>query len=339
MTITLFSVVQGLVLGLEYGLLALGLVLIYRTNRVLNFAHGQLGVVAAVLLLKLTRDLGIFYWPSLFFVLAIAAIVGGVSELLLRRLFARPRVLVMVATIGLAQVLYLLTLLPIVAPHDLFVPYPLPFHITLHIGGGILPPGQVAALIVAPLAAFGLAAFLRFSPYGLAMRAMSENADSARLSGVRVRRMSTIAWMIAGLLSAITAILDAPGQATALKEALPPGLLLRALAAALIAGMANFTVAFLAGIGIGIVEQVLNYNLVGDEHKTAEIILFLFVVILVVLMARVRRLQRGHREEERSSWPSGGESCSFSAPWSPPSCRSSFRPDGRSSKRASACTR
>ena len=61
MQITLFSVAQGLVAGLLYGLLALGLVLLYRTSRVLNFAHGQLGVVAAVFLLKLTNDLGIFY--------------------------------------------------------------------------------------------------------------------------------------------------------------------------------------------------------------------------------------------------------------------------------------
>ncbi len=223
----------------------------------------------------------------------------------------RPRVLMMVATIGLSQVLFLLTLLPFVAPKDLFVPYPLPFDWTLHIGGGILQPGEVATLIVAPLVALGLALFLRYSPWGLAMRAMSENTDSARLSGVWVRRMSTLAWMIAGLLSAITAILDAPGQSSALKEALPPGLLLRALAAALIAGMASFGVAFLAGIGIGIVEQVLNYNLVGDEHKTAEIILWLLVLIMVVLVVRVRRLQRGPRTEERSSWASGGESGHF----------------------------
>ena len=99
---------QGLVTGLLYGLLALGLVLLYRTNRVLNFAQGQLGVVAAVFLLKLTRDLEHPYWPSLLVVLVLAAALGALCELLLRRLFNRPRVLVMVATIGLSQVLFLL---------------------------------------------------------------------------------------------------------------------------------------------------------------------------------------------------------------------------------------
>jgi ABC-type branched-subunit amino acid transport system permease subunit len=305
--ITLFSVVQGLVAGLLYGLLALGLVLLYRTTRVLNFAQGQLGVVAAVFLLKLTFDLDLPYWPALVTVLVLAAALGALCELLLRRLFDRPRVIVMVATIGLSQVLFLFTVLPFVAPSSFFAPYPVPFDTTLHVGGGILQPGDVATLIVAPLVALGLAAFLRYSPWGLGMRAMAENSDSARLSGIWVKRMSTLAWAIAGLLSAITAILGAPGKATALEEALPPGLLLRALAAALIAGMTSFTIAFIAGVGIGIVEQVVNFNLVGDPNKTSITTFLLFVLILVILIVRVGRLQRGPRGEERSSWGAGGE--------------------------------
>jgi len=308
MEITLFSIVQGLVAGLLYGLLALGLVLLYRTTRVLNFAQGQLGVVAAVFLLKLTFDLDIPYWPALVTVLVLAACLGALCELLLRRLFDRPRVIVMVATIGLSQVLFLFTVLPFVAPTSFFAPYPLPFSTTMHVGGGILQPGDVTTLVVAPLVALALALFLRYSPWGLGMRAMAENSDSARLSGVWVKRMSMLAWAIAGLLSAITAILGAPGKASALEEALPPGLLLRALAAALIAGMTSFTIAFVAGIAIGIVEQVVSYNLVGDPNKTSITTFLLFALILVVLVVRVRRLQRGPRGDERSSWGLGGES-------------------------------
>lgn len=308
MEITLFSVLQGLVTGLLYGLLALGLVLIYRTNRIINFAHGQLGVVVAVFLLKLTRDLDLPYWPSLLTCLALAAALGALSELLLRRLGSRPRVIVMVATIGLSQVLFLFTVLPFVAPDDFFVPYPVAVSGTWEVGGGILQAGDLMILVVAPLVALGLAAFMRFSPWGLGMRAMAENADSARLSGVWVKRMSTLAWAIAGLLSAITAILHAPRQSSALQEALPPGLLLRALAAALIAGMTSLTGAFLAGIGIGIAEQVASYNLVGDPNSTALITFWLFAVILLVLLVRVGRLRRDPRTEERSSWAIGGES-------------------------------
>ena len=308
MQITTFSVLQGVIAGLQYGLLALGLVLIYRTNRIINFAHGQLGVVLAIFLLKLTRDLNIPYFPSLIACLALAAGLGALTELLLRRVFKRPRVLVMVATIGISEVLFLLTLLPFVAPNDVFVPYPTPFHWTWNVGGGILTPADTTILIIAPIVAIALAAFFRFSPWGLGMRAMSENADSARLSGVWVKRMSTLAWAIAGLLSAITAILNAPGQATVLHEALPAGLLLRALAAALIGGMTSLTVAFIAGIGIGILESVASYNLVTDPNSTSLITFWLFILVLIVLVVRVARLQKNSRTEERSTWALGGES-------------------------------
>ena len=98
-----FILVQGLFYGLGYGLLALGLVLVYRTNRVLNFAQGQIGVIAAVFLVKLTADFKFNYWFSLVLSVGLAALVGALSELVLRRLFNRPRVLVMVATIGLGS--------------------------------------------------------------------------------------------------------------------------------------------------------------------------------------------------------------------------------------------
>ena len=113
MSLPAVVVIEGAILGLDYGLLAMGLVLIYRTNRVLNFAQGQLGVVAAVFLVKLYYDFGFNYWVALVMALALAAAVGALSELLLRRLFNRPRVLVMVATIGLSQVLFLFTAAPV----------------------------------------------------------------------------------------------------------------------------------------------------------------------------------------------------------------------------------
>ena len=73
MSIPSFVLVQGVITGLGYGLLAMGLVLIYRTNRVLNFAQGQLGVVAAVFLVKCFYDFGFNYWFALVLSLALAA--------------------------------------------------------------------------------------------------------------------------------------------------------------------------------------------------------------------------------------------------------------------------
>ena len=203
---------EGAILGLNYGLLAVGLTLVYRTSRVVNFAQGQLGVVAAVFLVKLYYDFGLNYWFATACALVLAASAGAGSELVLRRLFRRPRVMVMVATIGLSQVLYLFTLLPFVRPRKLFRPFPLPVHWTFHIGSFLFSTGQVVTLVVAPVVVLGLALFIRFSPWGLAMRAAAENSESARLAGVWVRRTSTVAWTIAGVLSAVTAILASPAR-------------------------------------------------------------------------------------------------------------------------------
>ena len=71
-----FVLVQGVIYGLGYGLLALGLVLVYRTNRVLNFAQGQIGVIAAVFLVKLTADFKFNYWFALVLSVGLAAAVG-----------------------------------------------------------------------------------------------------------------------------------------------------------------------------------------------------------------------------------------------------------------------
>lgn len=301
MSIPGFVLLEGVISGLSYGLLALGLVLIYRTNRVLNFAQGQLGVVAAVFLVKLYVDFKFNYVFALVLAVGLAAVAGAISELLLRRLFHRPRVLVMVATIGLSQLLLALAALPFIRPKNLAAPFPVPIHLSFTIDGFIFTPGEVLTLIVAPLVALGLAAFIKFSPWGLAMRAMSENSDSARLSGVWVRRASTLAWTLAGVLSAFTAILNAPGQTSSLTQVLSPELLVLALTAALAGAMISLTTAFVAGIGVGIIYEVVSWN----YQSTATQQLIIFALLLVVLLLRVGALGKGSRITERSTWLSG----------------------------------
>ncbi|HXQ58993.1 MAG TPA: ABC transporter permease [Acidimicrobiales bacterium] len=298
-------VLEGAILGLDYGLLAVGLVLIYRTSRVVNFAQGQLGVVAAVFLVKLFYDFGFNYWVALVISVALAAAVGALSELILRRLFNRPRVMVMVATIGLSQVLFLFTVFPFIRPKKLFQPFPVPIDWTFHVGTFLFSPGDVLTLIVAPIVVIALAAFIRFSSWGLAMRAMAENSESARLSGVWVRRTSTVAWTLAGALSAVTAVLASPSQTSALTEVLSPDLLLLALLAALIGGMVSLPVAFIAGVGVGVVLDALQWNITNPSSGPATVELILFILLQGALLLRAASLQKGARVGERSSWAMG----------------------------------
>jgi ABC-type branched-subunit amino acid transport system permease subunit len=296
-----FVLVQGVFYGLGFGLLALGLVLVYRTNRVLNFAQGQIGVIAAVFLVKLTADFKFNYWFALVLSIGLAAFVGALSELVLRRLFTRPRVLVMVATIGLSYVLLALTALPFIRPKNLYKPVPVPFDLSFHLGPFIITPTEVLTLIVAPLVTVALVLAVRLTPWGLSMRAMSENADSARLSGVWIRRTSTLTWTVAGALSAFTAILNAPNQTSALTQALSPDLLVYALTAALIGAMISLTVAFVAGVGMGVFLELLQWNVASPAKQQ----LIIFLLVMVVLLIRVRALRKGARTGDKSTWEHG----------------------------------
>jgi len=302
MEIHVSSVALGVVQGLNIGLLAVGLVLIYRTTRIVNFAHGELGAVSAVLLSTLVVDRHWPYGVALVFVLVLAAAIAGACELLLRRLFDRPRVLVMVATIGLSQFLFLLTLLPLVRPDKTYVPFPVPFTAQFELDHYVFHESDILTVIVAPLLVLALAVFRTRTRHGLAMRAMAENGESARLAGVSVRRLSTAAWMIAGVLAAITVILASPAKGNTFTEVIPLDVLVSALAAALIAAMVSLPIAFFAGIGIGVIQSVVAYNL--PEASNIEVVLF--AILIVALLVRARGLKGGTRDEERSSWRFAG---------------------------------
>ncbi len=130
------------------------------------------------------------------------------------------------------------------------------------------------------------------------MRATTENSDSARLSGVWVRRTSNVAWMLAGLLSAFTAILAAPGQTSSLTQVLSPELLLLALTAAMVGAMVNLTVAFLAAVGVGVIQEVLVWNL----SSTAQVDLILFLIVSAVLLVRIAALQFRGSSDGPTTW-------------------------------------
>ena len=207
----------------------------------------------------------------------------------------------MVATIGLSYVLLALTALPFIRPSNLYKPVPVPFDLSFSLGPFIITPTEVLTLIVAPIVTAVLVLAVRFTSWGLSIRAMSENADSARLSGVWIRRTSTLTWTVAGALSAFTAILNAPNQTSALTQALSPDLLLYTLTAALIGAMVNLTVAFIAGIGMGVFLELLEWNIPSPAKQQ----LIIFVVVMVVLLVRVGALRKGARTGERSTWQHG----------------------------------
>jgi ABC-type branched-subunit amino acid transport system permease subunit/ABC-type branched-subunit amino acid transport system ATPase component len=280
----------GAITGLIYALLAAGLVLVYRSTGVINFAYGELGALCAAVLAKLV-DKGWPFWPALVVVVALGAVLGGLIELVIvRRLSSSPRLVLLVATIGVGQLLYLAQLLlPLKTRSTTF---PSPFNREVLLGDFLMSGKHFLVLAVVPAVVVMLGLFLTRTPYGIAIRAAAENEDAARLAGISPRRVSTLVWVLSGGLAALTVVMFNPvrGVLAGLPtEALGPGLLLRALAAALIGRLVSLPLALAGGLGVGVVEALLVVNVRNKGAADAV----LFVLVLVLLLVRSRSGDRG----------------------------------------------
>jgi ABC-type branched-subunit amino acid transport system ATPase component/ABC-type branched-subunit amino acid transport system permease subunit len=278
----------GVVQGMIVGLIAMGIVLVYRSSRVINFAVGGLGLPATALLAIMV---GIHHWPywlGLMAALAIGALSGTVVELaVIRRLFGAPRVIVLVATIGVAELAQAVTLaLPNYRTGTLTTTFPTPFSGQWQLGGGVtMSAAQLLALIAVPVTTGGLWWLLNHTKFGESVRASVANPDLARLTGVNPKMVSTGVWTIAGFLSALAIILIATDSTSANLVSIGPDTLLRGLVAAMVGRMLSFPIAFIAAIGIQILDQVLSFNY-PSQTGLIQFILFVAVVLLVGRVSR-----------------------------------------------------
>src|SRR4051812_1849573 len=286
--------INGAVLGMLYALLAFGLILVYRANRIVNFAHAGLGLVPAVTALLLVTNR---HWPyavSVAIMLVGSALVGGAVELVMRRFWSQPRLIATVFPIGLAQIfVYLELRLPdwIAGQPSLPTSFPTPYaRFQADIGGVVFSGDYLAIVIAAAAVCAGLAAFLRYTRAGIAVRAAAENADRASLLGVPVARLSTIVWVLAGLCSGIAVFLQAPVTALPTGGAVSPLVLLYGLAAAVVARMESLPIAFAAGMGIGVIQQ----GAFTGSSKPDDAAALMLVVILAALLLQRRRMARAY---------------------------------------------
>ncbi|HEX4532193.1 MAG TPA: ATP-binding cassette domain-containing protein [Acidimicrobiia bacterium] len=276
-------VVQGAILGGLSALLALGLALVYRANRILNFAQGDLGAAPASLAVLLVVTSGAS-WVVAFVVGIVAAVVLGaaVELLVIRRFFRSPRLILTVATIGLAQLLAGLGLLlpgwfGVGLPPQSF---PAPFNLSFTVDPLTFGGNDVVALVVIPLAFVGLALFLR-TRLGVAMRACADDADRAALLGIPVRRVHSVVWMLASVLAFLAVFLRAGIVGLSLGTVLGPSLLLPALAAAVIGRMERLPTIAFAAVALGIVEQAVVWG--WNEPNDVQPVLFVIVLVAVWL--------------------------------------------------------
>lgn len=298
-TVPLSVMVLALTFGCLNALFAIGLVLIYRATRIINFAHAGFGGVGGVLMLLLANELQWPYFLAMPAGLLTAVALGVVCELFfVRRFSSAPRLVLTVATIGIGQLLLGVSqVIPrLFGPEEevartIFSRVDSPFSSASFEWFPVLFTGDHLALIVLTIAVLiAMATFLRFTRVGLAIRASAENEDMASLLGINTKTLSTLVWLLAAGLSGVAAVMQVPlgGISSAAATGVGSGLLLRALAAAVIARMENLPLAVSTAVGLAIFEQSVFFAF----SRTDIVDLAVLVVILGGLLVQRKRIAR-----------------------------------------------
>ncbi len=280
-------VADGVVNGLVYALIGIGVVLVYRSTRVINFAVAGMGLPGAALFALLVLEYGVPYWVGLPLALAAGVLFSTAAELIVvRRLFRAPRVIVLVATIGLAQLALAITLaLPGIT--DVQLRYPQVWGRTAWIGDVGLSGPKVTIIVVVPLVTAGLGWLLTRTTFGRTVTASVDNADLARISGISPKRASTAVWALAGFVSTLSLVLIAARTGTVAQvSTLGPATMTRGLIVAVLAGMVSFPRALLAGVAVGVAEAIVGFNSLADPGRIDALLL---VAVLVATFLQARR--------------------------------------------------
>jgi branched-chain amino acid transport system permease protein len=293
---------RGAVIGGLYALGAIGIVLVWRGTGIVNFAQAELGAVAAVLSIEFVVQWHLNYFLAVGLGLVIAAAMGWLIDLaIIRRFRNAPRLILTVATIGVAQVLAgLAILIPLVFSGIGAGRFSTPFSFHFTVDPVAFDGNSVVVLVAVPLVLALLAWFLRGSDYGIAIRAAADNDDRANLLGIPTRRLSGLVWAMAAVLSALAVILRVPlfGFASFSNvSGAGNSLLLRLLAAAVIGRMEHLPRTVVAAIGIGVFEE-----LASSELSNTNVVDALLVGVILVALLVQRDAFRRSSETGISSW-------------------------------------
>lgn len=291
--------VLGLAHGATYALLALGISLVYKASRVVNFAQGEIATLAAFIGWQVIVRGGAAWWQGALAALAVASAVGYLTHLLVAwPMRQAARVSVMMATLGVTFLLFGFEAKQWGASPEILPPPAQNFHFSIplvgtvnspgiSLGGFLLTPVYVTALAAAMLAAALLTLVLRRTRFGLGVLATAQDPDTSRLLGVPARRVSAFTWTVAGLLAGMAGLLLAPTQGVFTAFAFSGYIFFRALVAALIGGLGSLSGAVLGALVVGELEA-FSQQLFIRTPGMPEV--FLFVLVLAVMLARPQGL-------------------------------------------------
>lgn len=284
-------------------LLAVGIVLIYRTTGVVNLAHWAMGLLAVVVYVILTGTLGIPPLAAAPMGLAVSAVAGLLAQRLVFRHVGRGRPVTMIlVALGVGALLAAVAQMLLRGQRGEIIVAPFLPSGTLLYGGTVIAYSELITI----LAALGMSAlllpWLRRSRSGRALRAVAQNREAAQLAGIDAERYAELAWIIGSTLAALALMLLIPhsagerGGVLSVVHLVPLGaLLIPAFGAALVGGLISLPAALAGSLIFGLAQEllILAPDAVADERE-----LLAFVAITILLLLRTERFFASNAELE-----------------------------------------
>lgn len=284
------ALMVGMVTGTIYGLIGLGIVLIYKAQRIINFAQAEVATFAAFMLYLFHAKVGAPYVVAMLIAIVLAVVLSvGIERIVIRPLRDAPDVTVFVATAGVA--LFLIAMTFLIGGANILIVDPLFGEIETRIAEqpllGLLSPQRLMVLAVLIAFSLSLAWFFAKKPLGRAILAMSAEPFAVRLAGISADRMSTFVWGLTGLLAGVAGVVFIP------TSALTPGYftanaLIPALTSIVVGGLTSLPGALVGGLLIGFLSE-LTAQFTPATVPSPNIIAA-FVILLLTLLFRPKGL-------------------------------------------------
>ncbi len=288
-------VVSGIVVGSIYALSALGFVLIYKSSRVLNLAHGQIIAGGAFIAYALTVWVGLPIFVSFALSMVITFFLAmSVERIFLRRLIGEPIISVIMVTIGLMSILDGIIYLTPFGSQNYSFPRFLPQQ-PVSFGGVSISWTQLLGVLVTAVLIGGFSWFFKRSTLGVSMRAVSDDQLAAMSVGISVPRVFGLAWAMAGLTAAASGVII--GNITGLNFDTLHAFGIVVFPVVILGGLDSIIGAVVAGIIMGVIQQFAAGYLDGHWGLFGTADLLPYVILLIILLFKPNGLFGIHEIE------------------------------------------
>jgi branched-chain amino acid transport system permease protein len=288
-------IISGVVVGSIYALAALGLVLIYKSSRVANFAHGQIIAAGAFIAFYLTVKVGIpiffSFLASMVFTFFLAL---SVERIFLRRLIGEPIISVIMVTIGLASIIDGLIYFTPFGSENFSFPAFLPQE-PISLGGVSISWTQLVGLIITTLMIGAFSWFFKKSTVGISMRAVSDDQLGSMSVGISVPRVFGLAWATAGLSAAAAGCII--GNITGLNFETLHAFGIVVFPVVILGGLDSILGAVVGGIIMGLIQQFAGGYLDGNFGLSGTGDIMPYLVLLIILLFKPHGLFGIHEIE------------------------------------------